>query len=112
MTAGNGFGALSGKRLLAYDQSAKPSRPLLKIKIETPFSRRRVELEAPIDTGFSGYLLLPQESYAGLAESELPSDYFLTYSTICTSVSENATWETPEQRDQSRLVSLNCYDST
>ncbi len=67
---------------VAYDQSAKPGRPILKINIETPFSRQRVELEAPIDTGFPGYLLLPEESYARLSESELPSNYFLTYSTI------------------------------
>lgn len=67
---------------LAYDQSVSPSRPSLHITIEAPVSRRRVEYDVPVDTGFSGYLLLPQESYSRLSESELPSDYFLTYSAI------------------------------
>jgi predicted aspartyl protease len=50
--------------------------------VEAPISRARLVLEAPIDTGFSGYLLLPQEQYSRLSESEVFSDYFLTYNTI------------------------------
>ena len=67
---------------ITYDNSVKPNRPTLKAVAETLLTRTRVPLEAAIDTGFSGYLLLPQDKYAELSESELLSDYFLTYNTI------------------------------
>jgi predicted aspartyl protease len=65
-----------------YNNSVKPNRPTLTVVAETFLTRTRVPLEAVIDTGFSGYLLLPQEKYSELSESELLSDYFLTYNTI------------------------------
>jgi len=65
-----------------YDRTVKPNRPTLKATAETFITRTRISFEAPIDTGFSGYILLPQDQYAKLSESELLSDYFLTYSTV------------------------------
>lgn len=67
---------------VAYDHSVKPNRLILNVTAETLVTRTRLSLEAPIDTGFSGYLLLPQEHYSRLSESELLSNHFLTYNTI------------------------------
>jgi clan AA aspartic protease len=65
-----------------YDRAITPNRPILVVTAETPISRRRITFRAPIDTGFSGYFLLPQDEYSKLSESELLSDYFLTYDTV------------------------------
>lgn len=65
-----------------YDGTITPNRPVLEVSAETLVSHTRVLFKAPIDTGFSGYILLPQEEYSQLSESELFSDYFLTYNTV------------------------------
>jgi len=39
-------------------------------------------LEAPIDTGFGGFLLTPSDLYLRLSELELPREYFPTYLTL------------------------------
>jgi predicted aspartyl protease len=65
-----------------YDREVTPNRPILNVTAETPITRKRIPFRAPLDTGFSGYILLPQDEYSELSESELLSDYFLTYETI------------------------------
>lgn len=56
--------------------------PVADVTVETPSGRTRERLKAPIDTGFSGFLLAPAELYAKLSELELPQEYFLTYTTL------------------------------
>jgi predicted aspartyl protease len=65
-----------------YDREVTPNRPILNLTAEAPISRKRISFRAPLDTGFSGYILLPQDEYSQLSESELFSDYFLTYGTF------------------------------
>jgi len=43
-------------------------------------------LEAPIDTGFAGFLLTPADVYAKLSELELPQEYFPAYLTLAGSI--------------------------
>lgn len=76
------MGLYRARDCVNYDHTVTPNRPTLKVTAETLITRTHISLEAPIDTGFSGYLLLPQDQYLRLSESELLSDYFLTYETV------------------------------
>jgi predicted aspartyl protease len=75
-------GLYSTRNCVTYDRTVVPNRPTVEVAVEAPISRSHVRFEAPIDTGFSGYLLLPLDQYSSLSESELPSDHFLTYNTV------------------------------
>lgn len=75
-------GLYRARDCLNYDRTVTPNRPVLRVTVETLITRTRISFEAPVDTGFSGYLLLPQDRYSSLSESELLSDYFLTYATV------------------------------
>jgi predicted aspartyl protease len=57
-------------------------RPVVKLIIETLVSRSNEVVEAPIDTGFAGFLMTPAELYRSLSELEVPEENFRTYSTI------------------------------
>lgn len=76
------MGLYRARDCVNYDHTVTPDRPTLKATAEAPISRTRISFEAPIDTGFSGYMLLPNELYVEMSESELLSDYFLTYDTV------------------------------
>jgi len=76
------LGLYRTRNCVDYDRTVVPNRPTIEVTVEAPISRSRISFEAPIDTGFSGYLLLSQEQYSRLSESELPSDHFLTYNTV------------------------------
>ena len=76
------MGIYRARDCVQYDRTITPNRPVLEASAETFVSHTRVSIQAPIDTGFSGYILLPQEEYSQLSESELFSDYFLTYNTV------------------------------
>lgn len=65
-----------------HDSNIVPPYPVLHINLETPSRRASETLEAPIDTGFSGFLLTPPNIYAKLSELELPEEHFPTYSTL------------------------------
>jgi len=69
-----------------HQTGVAPAYPVLEIIVETPSGREREVLEAPIDTGFSGFLLAPADVYAKLSELELPREYFPTYLTLAGSI--------------------------
>jgi len=46
-------------------------KPILPIKVTDPYNRNSVEIEALIDTGFSGYLLIPPSIYNKINSIEL-----------------------------------------
>jgi len=46
-------------------------KPILPIKVTDPYNRNSVEIEALIDTGFSGYLLIPPSVYNKINSIEL-----------------------------------------
>ncbi|MEM2186432.1 MAG: hypothetical protein QXU62_01195 [Thermofilaceae archaeon] len=46
-----------------YSSAESPPAPVIPLVVYTPTSRRRVEVEAKVDTGFSGTLLLAFEKY-------------------------------------------------
>ena len=56
-------------------------RPVIEVSI---YSRRNgwVSFKIPIDTGFSGEILLPSNVYHELSELELPKELFPVYSTL------------------------------
>lgn len=49
-----------------YDRSITPYTPLIRLKVYDPGKIRSVELDFIVDTGFSGGILLPPETYLGL----------------------------------------------
>ncbi|KPV62703.1 MAG: hypothetical protein AOA65_1685 [Candidatus Bathyarchaeota archaeon BA1] len=60
----------------------EPKIPALKVEArETVFERRKA-LIVPIDTGFAGYLLAPQDIYIELGTLELPREEFGVYTTL------------------------------
>ena len=65
-----------------HDVTVTPHRPILKVAIETLISQRSEILEAPVDTGFAGFLMTPSKLYVKLSEMEVPEEHFLTYSTL------------------------------
>jgi len=69
-----------------HQTGVAPAHPVLKITVETPSGREREVLEAPIDTGFAGFLLTPADVYAKLSELELPQEYFPAYLTLAGSI--------------------------
>jgi clan AA aspartic protease len=46
-------------------------KPILPVKVTDPYNRNSVEIEALIDTGFSGYLLIPPSVYNKINSIEL-----------------------------------------
>lgn len=46
-------------------------KPILPVKVMDPYNRNSVEIEALIDTGFSGYLLIPPSVYNKINSIEL-----------------------------------------
>jgi clan AA aspartic protease len=46
-------------------------KPILPIKVIDPYNKNSVEIEALIDTGFSGYLLIPPSVYNKINSIEL-----------------------------------------
>jgi Predicted aspartyl protease len=46
-------------------------KPILPVKVTGPYNRNSVEIEALIDTGFSGYLLIPPSVYNKINSIEL-----------------------------------------
>jgi len=66
----------------SYDIESKPERPMIHVSITGPATGREMKFTAAADTGFSGYLLVPMETYQEYSEFELPVRDFLTYRTI------------------------------
>ncbi len=50
----------------SHQAGINPAIPVADVTVETPSGRTRELLKAPIDTGFSGFLLAPAELYAKL----------------------------------------------
>ena len=76
------MGLYRTRNCFSYAHTLTPSRPTVELTAETPTKHTRISFQAPIDTGFSGYVLLPFDEYSKLSETELLSDYFLTYNTV------------------------------
>jgi predicted aspartyl protease len=67
----------SSKIVLQYslDENRREKLPVVRLKIKTPYREYPLQwLEALIDTGYDGGLLIPPDHYrnAGLAATELP----------------------------------------
>jgi predicted aspartyl protease len=65
-----------------YDVGSQPERPAVDVTIFGPITGKERSFEAAIDTGFSGFILVPHETYEDLSELEVPASEFLTYSTV------------------------------
>jgi predicted aspartyl protease len=65
-----------------YDVGSQPERPAVDVTIFGPITGKERSFEAAIDTGFSGFILVPHETYDALSELEVPASEFLSYSTV------------------------------
>ncbi|HDI74695.1 MAG TPA: hypothetical protein ENF55_01925 [Thermoprotei archaeon] len=75
------------KDCLAYRQGTLTSYPVLKIKLFNIVGEEfPEEIEAPIDTGFEGSLMLTSDDYKFFSIGELPRDYWRRYLTLAGSI--------------------------
>lgn len=65
-----------------YDTESRPERPVIDVSLIGPATGRETTLSAVADTGFSGFLLVPLDTYQEFSELELPAKDFLTYRTM------------------------------
>jgi predicted aspartyl protease len=56
--------------------------PALRVVLKEPTRGLTEDLTVPIDTGFSGYVLLPGELYERLGSLELPEEEWGVYNTL------------------------------
>jgi len=59
-----------------------PPMPGIKLEVREPVYGRSKEYTVPLDTGFAGYLMLPDSEYRALASMELAREAFGTYTTL------------------------------
>ncbi len=59
-----------------------PPIPAVKVEVAEPVNGRKKEYVAPVDTGFAGFLMVPQADYSELASMELAREAWGSYSTL------------------------------
>lgn len=60
----------------------EPPVPALDLEVREALFGRSKKFTAPLDTGFAGYLMLPEEDYSALSTAEVPREEFGLYSTM------------------------------
>jgi len=56
--------------------------PAVRIEVSEPVYGRSKAYVAPLDTGFAGYLMVPDSEYGELASMEMAKEAFGTYATL------------------------------
>ena len=59
-----------------------PPIPAVGLEVREALFGRTRKFTAPLDTGFAGYLMLPDEDYSALSTAEVPREEFGLYSTM------------------------------
>jgi len=75
------------ERCMNYKKGVLTEYPVLKLRLYNVLGMEfPEEIEAPVDTGYEGSLMLNSEDYEFFSIGELPRDYWRTYSTLAGSV--------------------------
>lgn len=72
---------LRAVRCLDY-LTTDPPMPAVRVEVLEPIYGRSKSYVVPLDTGFAGYLMVPDSDYGELASMELAREAFGTYATL------------------------------